>query len=591
MSYFKQGALIELTETVVTSGTAYTLTTASKTNIQFTGSTAQNVNLPNATLLPVGRKFTILNRSTATITVKYFGGSTLTSVSAGAQVTLLVISNATSDGTWDVSTNAGGGAGSVTTVPISNNQSTPADLSGFLINPATCHKFVAEIGVERGSPAITDGTINTTYNSNTPTFSGSVIVYSAATQSTGLAIMGNSNNGNQLKRLLSTGAEDTTFSTNAGAVFGTGGYASGIAMQSDDAFVVSGQIPRYKGITRHNLIRVLSDGNEDTTFASNLGTGLNAPSLCVVLDSSGNIYVGGSFTSFNGNTRNRIIKLLPSGVEDSTFFGNVGTAANGDVSALAITPSGKLLVGGAFTTFNGSTVNGLTQLNLNGTFDTSFTGSTGVDTQVLALDTLSNGTILVGGNYTTINGASHNGLAALTTTGAIDSTYTSNIGGLSSGAIVNAITVQSDNKAIFGGVFTTVNSVARVNLARLLSTGVPDTTFDTNIGTGPSLDVYAIAVNSNDVAFVGGSFVSFNGVAVRYFVSIGLPPDNVVDQFTLRGKYSLTAADWTIGGMVGIGDGAGVVLSITPTGQIQYTSTNLPTMTAINEVSYSLTEL
>ena len=65
----------------------------------------------------------------------------------------------------------------------------------------------------------------------------------------------------------------------------------------------------------------------------------------------GKVLIGGSFTSVNGTNRNRIARLNADGSLDSSF--NPGTGANGAVRAIVVQPDGNVLIGGNFTTVNG----------------------------------------------------------------------------------------------------------------------------------------------------------------------------------------------------------------------------------------------
>src|SRR5207245_5230882 len=67
---------------------------------------------------------------------------------------------------------------------------------------------------------------------------------------------------------------------------------------------------------------------------------------------------------------------------------------------------------------------------------------------------------------------------------------------------INAIARQSDGKVLIGGTFTTVNGAAKSYLARLKFDGSVDAGFSTTINGSVS----AIAVQSDGLILVGGSF-------------------------------------------------------------------------------------
>lgn len=101
-SYYKLGSLIKVPATTATSGGTTTLTASDKQKQQFTGSTTQTVKLPDATTLPLNRRFDILNRSTGIITVQDGSGATITTVPAGNQRYFILTNNGSTAGSWNV---------------------------------------------------------------------------------------------------------------------------------------------------------------------------------------------------------------------------------------------------------------------------------------------------------------------------------------------------------------------------------------------------------------------------------------------------------------------------------------------------------
>ena len=64
---------------------------------------------------------------------------------------------------------------------------------------------------------------------------------------------------------------------------------------------------------------------------------------------------------------------------------------------------------------------------------------------------------------------------------------------------------------LIGGSFTTVNGVARGNIARLNVDSTLDTSFGNGLA-GADLDVFAVAVQSDGKVVIGGGFTRVNGV-------------------------------------------------------------------------------
>jgi len=77
--------------------------------------------------------------------------------------------------------------------------------------------------------------------------------------------------------------------------------------------------------------------------------------------SDGKIVIGGSFTHVNGTTRNYVARLNVKGSVDSSF--DSGTGPDDRVHSLALQPDGKVLIGGSFSTYDGTTRNGIARVN------------------------------------------------------------------------------------------------------------------------------------------------------------------------------------------------------------------------------------
>jgi uncharacterized delta-60 repeat protein len=308
------------------------------------------------------------------------------------------------------------------------------------------------------------------------------------------------------------GDTDTTFSSNIGT--GLNAAVSAVTVQSDGKAIVGGGFTSVNGTTSNYIARLNADGTPDTIFSSNMGTGLNAPVYSVDLQSDGKIVLGGEFTSLNGTTSNYIARLNTNGTPDTSFSSNIGTGFNAPVYSLAVHESDGLIAGGRFTSIDGTTSNRIARLNANGTPDTTFSSNigTGFNDDVYRAAVTSTGHIIAGGDFSTLNDVTSNHLARLNADGTPDTTFNSNTGtGFSNG--VFALTVQSDGKTVVGGSFNSLNGADSTRIARLNSDGTPDTSFSTNTGTGFSNAVYSLAMQSDGKIIVGGRFASINGTA------------------------------------------------------------------------------
>jgi len=301
----------------------------------------------------------------------------------------------------------------------------------------------------------------------------------------------------RLIRLNSDGSKDTSLS------IGTGfnNTVQSLAVQSNGKILVGGDFQIFSGTPQNTLSKYKSDYSLDTSFA--IGTGFNAQINSVAIQSDGKVLAGGTFTTFDGESQNYLIRLGTNGSKDTSF--NIGTGFNNTVQSLAVQSDGKILVGGVFTTFSGGTENRLIRLNSDGSKDSSFNIGTGFGSTVFRIVAQSDGKILVGGAFTTFSGGTENRLIRLNSDGSKDSSF--NIGtGFNN--TVQSLAVQSDGKILVGGGFTTFAGASQLRLIRLNSDGSKDTSFSVS---GVDSSVLSLAVQSDGKILAGGSFTTFLG--------------------------------------------------------------------------------
>jgi uncharacterized delta-60 repeat protein len=124
----------------------------------------------------------------------------------------------------------------------------------------------------------------------------------------------------------------------------------------------------------------------------------------VVVQPGGKILVGGFFTTFKGANRNGLARLNADGTLDSSFDPGIG-GIGAHVDSIVLQPDGRILLGGYLGAFNGAVRNGITRLNADGSLDGSFNPGTGADHVVSSLALQPDGNVLLGGHFTTVNGA------------------------------------------------------------------------------------------------------------------------------------------------------------------------------------------
>jgi len=230
---------------------------------------------------------------------------------------------------------------------------------------------------------------------------------------------------------------------------------------------------------------------------------------------------------------------------------------NGTVRALAVQPTGKVLIGGAFGDYNGNTRHYLTQIHPSGEEDTQFynnltsTGDgSGFDDSVYTITQQSNNKIIVGGNFAGLNNSTRRCLVRLNYYGTEDTIFHSNLISTGDGSGFNnrvfATAIQSDDKILVGGAFQELNGNSRKFLVRLNADGTEDTDFYDNLvssgdGSGFDGDVYSTAIQSDGKILVGGTFGGLNGIARKFLVRLnsdGTEDTDFYTNFVLSGDHS-----------------------------------------------------
>lgn len=132
----------------------------------------------------------------------------------------------------------------------------------------------------------------------------------------------------------------------------------------NNKYYIGGTIYSFNGTTIGRMARLNSNGSLDTSF--DMSTGFNGDVYSIILDiPNSKVYVAGFFTTYRGATQNRIARLnISDGTLDNTF--NIGTGFNDGVRSISLDPDGNLYCGGNFTTYQGVTANRIIKLSSTG---------------------------------------------------------------------------------------------------------------------------------------------------------------------------------------------------------------------------------
>ena len=186
-----------------------------------------------------------------------------------------------------------------------------------------------------------------------------------------------------IRRLLANGTNDATFQPGSGAADGTG--VKTMALQPDGKILLGGDFTSFSGVPCTGLVRLEANGAVDVSFVppsityhfpyvSNL-LGLTE----IELQPDGKILIVGGFTNLttaNGGSfvRDGLARLLPAGAVDATFDPGLisGWPPWSAARKILLQPNGRIVIGGDFTTVQGQSRYGLARLNADGSLDTTF---------------------------------------------------------------------------------------------------------------------------------------------------------------------------------------------------------------------------
>ncbi|HZE84496.1 MAG TPA: T9SS type A sorting domain-containing protein [Puia sp.] len=277
-------------------------------------------------------------------------------------------------------------------------------------------------------------------------------------------------------RYTKTGGLDPDFGAGSGKVYYVlnnpfSGLAS-IAIQPDKKILLTGwTVDEDNSVPNLWLVRLNTDGSPDLDF-NHTGTVLepNFFGVGIVVQPDGKIVVGAnefSISTYTNNTLFAAMRFNADGTPDNLFGTGgrvvtlIGSAPGGPgrVAGIALAPGGKILVTGGYTATHIITL----LYNSNGTLDGSF-GSGG------------RSDITVNGN---------------------------------DGCTPSAIGVQSDGKIVIGGTYTSANGATNFLVVRMSSHGVPDNGFAGNGKKGVNFNgvskLSGIALSPDGTIYAGGT--------------------------------------------------------------------------------------
>jgi uncharacterized delta-60 repeat protein len=360
------------------------------------------------------------------------------------------------------------------------------------------------------------GTIDSSFNYGSG-FNSDVL--SIKLQSDGKILVGgnfssyNGVNCNRIVRLNIDGSIDNTFS------IGTGfnGGVSDIKITNDNLIYVGGSFDTYQGLNYRGIVRIDLNGSIDTTFNTLNNFPTFSSVLRIIISDNNSVYLGGSFSSYSSTTANNMLKLTSGGTIDTSF--NIGSGFNSTIIDMCLDSLGDIYAVGGFTTFTGSTNQYMIKLKPNGSKDTTFNNASRFSgnnfiSPIRSVFVDSNGRIFIGGRFTTYSLNFVSNLITLDSVGNFDTSF--NFWGsiLGTSSLVYTIKQDINGNFIFGGSFITYKEPnSLVSLKEYDAKRSYD--YNTNYGVNASVSVSFTQIRallksvSNNV-FIGGYFENYN---------------------------------------------------------------------------------
>jgi putative cell wall-binding protein len=308
----------------------------------------------------------------------------------------------------------------------------------------------------------------------------------------------------------------------------SGQSTQAIEADGNGGWYVAGEFTNVDGTTvNNNLVHFNSDGSLDTNFVSPT---FNVNMVEALLLDGTTLYVGGGFSTINGQTRGKIAAVNAT-TGALLSWAPQPVAGNGTVLAIAKQGS-KVYIGGTFSSIDPPNAGVTTRSRIAAvdatTGDLDLSWNPNMNNTVNDIEVKSDhSTVFAAGEFTTVGGAARVRLVSLdpandSNTGAAQGPWDPDANGS-----VRSITFNNDQSLLYvGGAFTCVqettsggactDGTARTDLYAVgtdTSVAAPVTSW------APTTDasVYGVAMKGSDIAIVG-DFTSVNSTT-RYRIA------------------------------------------------------------------------
>jgi uncharacterized delta-60 repeat protein len=259
-----------------------------------------------------------------------------------------------------------------------------------------------------------NGSLDTSFGSD-----GKIIVAGSAT----LSVSGIPDQDVALVRYLSNGALDTGFGAGGKittSIAGKSDFGYAIALQADGKVIVAGRVGVDGGSNPDfGVVRYLANGSLDTSFGTSgvtrieFTTGGWAQAGDIAIQADGKIVIGG-FAQVSGKYRYALVRLLSSGLADTSFgtLGLVSTSFSGQNDygrALALQSDGKIVVAGQVASIGANPNFGIARYLTSGGLDAAFGTAGLVEVDFFGAIDNANDVLVQGDGKIVVGGSARNG--------------------------------------------------------------------------------------------------------------------------------------------------------------------------------------
>ena len=265
------------------------------------------------------------------------------------------------------------------------------------------------------------------------------------------------------------------------------------------------------------------NGSRDTSFAfiadtlstSNSGEISRISSASCFMD--GTVALSGSFNYVNNYYFPKAFKVNEAGSPLGYYIPEVSTPSWVVYPRIVALPDGTALIYSDFAFANGGSRPGIAKLTTTGSLissfapvpaSTSISSTAALDHRVNCAVVQPDGQVLIAGQFDRFNGQSKAYLVRVTSTGALDATFDANPSNL-----CQTLALQPDGKIIVTGGFNSIGGGTANTIARLNSDGSLDPTFNCAI---PSGEVFSTALRADGKIVIVGSFTVVNSTSRLY---------------------------------------------------------------------------